>query len=91
MSSAGRAELDERDFGEIKVGQAVSVRVEAFRRREILGTVSFIAPIVEPPRSGSRGQRNEPGVDLLEGLDRTWPRPRSACRGNEGGRLFRAR
>jgi HlyD family secretion protein len=63
-----RAELDERDFGEIKVGQAVSVRLEAFRRREILGTVSFIAPIAEPSRSGSHGQRNEPGVDVVEVL-----------------------
>jgi hypothetical protein len=50
------------------------VRLEAFRRREILGTVSFIAPIAEPARSGSRGQRNEPGVDVVESLLRNRPR-----------------
>jgi hypothetical protein len=38
------------------------------RSREILGTVSFIAPIAEPARSGSRGRRNEPRVDVLEVL-----------------------
>ena len=46
-----RAELDERDFGEIKVGQSVLVRAAAFRGREFAGKVSFIAPIVEPGRN----------------------------------------
>jgi HlyD family secretion protein len=36
-----RAELDERDLGEIKIGQSVSIRPEAFRDRELPGTVSF--------------------------------------------------
>jgi HlyD family secretion protein len=62
-----RAELDERDFGEIKIGQAVSVRPAAFRNREFAGTVSFIAPLVEPSRS-SRGQRNQTDVDVVEVL-----------------------
>jgi HlyD family secretion protein len=42
-----RAEVDERDIGKIKVGQAVLVRPAALRGREIAGTVSFIAPLVE--------------------------------------------
>jgi HlyD family secretion protein len=63
-----RAELDERDFGETKIGQAVSVRPEAFPGRELPGTVSFIAPIVEPPRTGSRGQRDEAEIDVVEVL-----------------------
>lgn len=63
-----RAELDERDFGEIKIGQAVSVRPEAFRGRELAGTVSFIAPIVQPSRTGSRGQRNQTDIDVVEVL-----------------------
>jgi HlyD family secretion protein len=62
-----RAELDERDFGEIKVGQAVSVRPDAFRGREFAGKVAFIAPLVEPSRS-SRGQRNQTDVDVVEVL-----------------------
>jgi len=63
-----RAELDERDFGEIKVGQAVSVRPAAFRGREFPGTVSFIAPLVEPSQNGPRGQRNQTDVDVVEVL-----------------------
>jgi HlyD family secretion protein len=62
-----RAELDERDFGEIKIGQSVSVRSAAFRSREFPGTVSFIAPLVEPSRN-SRGQRNQTDVDVVEVL-----------------------
>jgi HlyD family secretion protein len=62
-----RAELDERDFGEIKIGQAVSVRSDTFRGRELAGKVTFIAPLVEPSRS-SRGQRNQTDVDVVEVL-----------------------
>ena len=62
-----RAELDERDFGEIRVGQAVSVRPDAFRGREFAGKVYSIAPLVEPSRS-SRGQRNQNDVDVVEVL-----------------------
>jgi len=62
-----RAELDERDFGEIKVGQSVMVRPAAFRGRELNGTVSFIAPLVEQGRN-SRGQRNVTDVDIVEVL-----------------------
>ena len=62
-----RAELDERDFGEIKIGQAVLVRPDAFRGREFAGKVAFIAPLVEPSRT-SRGQRNQTDVDVVEVL-----------------------
>ncbi len=62
-----RAELDERDFGEIKINQAVLVRPAAFRGREFVGKVSSIAPLVEPSRS-SRGQRNPTDVDVVEVL-----------------------
>jgi HlyD family secretion protein len=62
-----RAELDERDFGEITIGQAASVRPDAFRGREFAGKVTFIAPLVEPSRS-SRGQRNQTDVDVVEVL-----------------------
>jgi HlyD family secretion protein len=70
-----RAELDERDFGEIMIGQAVSVRPAAFRGREFAGKVYSIAPLVGPSRS-SRGQRNQTDVDVVEVLvDLTEPRP----------------
>ena len=62
-----RAELDERDFGEIKVGQVVSVRPDAFRDHDFPGKVAFIAPLVEPSRN-SRSQRNQTDVDVVEVL-----------------------
>jgi HlyD family secretion protein len=71
-----RAELDERDLGEIKVGQSVLVRAAAFRGRDFAGKVSFIAPIVEPGRISARGQRNLTDVDVVEVLvDLTEPGP----------------
>ena len=62
-----RAELDERDYGEIRIGQAVSVRPAAFRGREFAGKVYSIAPLVEASRN-SRGQRNQSDVDVVEVL-----------------------
>lgn len=61
-----RAELDERDFGKIKVGQRVLVRALAFREREIAGQVSSIAPIVQSGRITSRDQRNLTDVNVAE-------------------------
>jgi HlyD family secretion protein len=61
-----RAELDERDIAEIKIGQPVLVRPAAFRGRDFAGKVSFIAPLVEPGTSNSRGQRNQTDVDIVE-------------------------
>jgi HlyD family secretion protein len=63
-----RAELDERDFGEIKIGQPALVRAAAFRGRDFVGKVVFIAPIVEPGRINSRGQRSVTDVDVVEVL-----------------------
>ena len=81
-----RAELDERDFGEIKVGQQVMVRPAAFRGREFAGAVSFIAPLVEQGRN-SRGQRNVDGRRCRRGpgvAERAGP----AGGRHEGRRLF---
>jgi len=63
-----RAELDERDFGKIKIGQPVLVRAAAFRGREFAGKVSFIAPLVEHGRINVREQRNVTDVDVVEVL-----------------------
>jgi HlyD family secretion protein len=63
-----RAEVDERDMTKIKVGQSVLVRPAAFREREIAGTVSFIAPLVEAGRHNALGQRNMTDVDVAEVL-----------------------
>jgi HlyD family secretion protein len=61
-----RAELDERDIGEIKIGQSASVRAAAFPGREFAGTVTSIAPLVEPSRLGSRGPGNRSDVDAVD-------------------------
>jgi len=61
-----RAELDERDFADIKIGQAAVVRAPAFRGREIAGKVSAIAPIVDAGRTNLRGQRNLTDVNVVE-------------------------
>jgi HlyD family secretion protein len=64
-----RAELDERDLGEVKIGQPAVIRADAFRGRDFAGKVSFIAPIVEPARiNTARGQRNVTDVDVVEVL-----------------------
>ena len=63
-----RAELDERDVGEVKLGQSAVIRADAFRGREFAGKVSFIAPIVEPGRISARGQRSVTDVDVVEVL-----------------------
>ena len=55
-----RAELDERDIAEIKVGQAASVRAAAFPGKEFAGTVTSIAPLVEPSRL-ERARPEQPG------------------------------
>lgn len=44
------------------------VRPGAYRGREVAGKVSFIAPLVEPGRNTSRGQRNMTDVDIVEVL-----------------------
>jgi multidrug efflux pump subunit AcrA (membrane-fusion protein) len=61
-----RAELDERDFGGIKIGQMVLVRSAAFRDREFAGKVFSISPIVQSSRIGSRDQRNLTDVSVAE-------------------------
>jgi HlyD family secretion protein len=63
-----RAEVDERDITKIKVGQSALVRPAAFRDREIAGTVSLIAPLVEAGHHNALGQRNMTDVDVVEVL-----------------------
>ena len=61
-----RAELDERDLGSIKIRQAVSVRAAAFPGREFEGSVSSIAPLVEPGHLAPPGTRNQTDVDVVQ-------------------------
>ena len=61
-----RAELDERDYGQIKVGYPVVVRTAGFPGRDVTGKVASIAPMVEPGRVGARGQRNVSDLNVAE-------------------------
>jgi HlyD family secretion protein len=61
-----RAELDERDFVKVRVGQHVLVRAHAFRDREFDGRVSSIAQYVETGRMTSSEQRKLSDIDVAE-------------------------
>jgi len=61
-----RAELDERDIGEVKVGQPVVVRADAFPGRDFHGTVASIAPIVQAGRINSPNSRNLTDFDVTQ-------------------------
>lgn len=63
-----RVELDERDVGDIKIGQPVVVRAVAFPDREITGKVVSIAPIVGPASGIARGPRSPIDVNVAEAI-----------------------
>lgn len=60
-----RAELDERDLGSVRSGQAVTVRAAAFPDREFEGSVQSIAPLVESGRLEPPGSRNQAELDVV--------------------------
>jgi HlyD family secretion protein len=53
-----RAEVDEHDVSKIKLAGKAVVRADALRGREFAGTVSAIAPMIQPGRISSPGARN---------------------------------
>ncbi len=61
-----RAEIDERDLGDVKIGQTVTVRASAFAGREFAGKVSFVSPLVGPARNAPRGPRTLNDIDVAE-------------------------
>jgi HlyD family secretion protein len=63
-----RAELDDRDVGNVKIGQPVIVRATAFPDREISGKVASIAPTVGPASRVARGPRTPTDIDVVEVL-----------------------
>lgn len=63
-----RAELDERDITEIKIGQTASIRAVALPGREFAGKIVSISPLIEPARIGARGPDNRSDVDAVEVL-----------------------
>jgi HlyD family secretion protein len=63
-----RAELDEHNVGKIKVGDAVTVRADAFRGQTFAGKVTAIAPLIQPARLNSPGSRNLTDFSINEVL-----------------------
>jgi HlyD family secretion protein len=63
-----RAELEERDLGKVRIGQAAVVRSDAFPGKDFEGKVTFLAQSLGPSRLGQRGPRKPVDVDVLEML-----------------------
>jgi len=63
-----RAELEERDLGKVRSGQAAVVRSDAFPGKDFEGKVTFLAQSLGPSRLGQRGPRKPVDVDVLEVL-----------------------
>jgi HlyD family secretion protein len=61
-----RAELDEHNVGKIKLGEAVTVRAEAFRGQTFAGKVAAIAPLIQPARLNASGSRNVTDFSITE-------------------------
>jgi HlyD family secretion protein len=63
-----RAEIEERDVGKVRVGQAAIVRSDAFAGKDFEGKVASLAQALGPSRLGQRGPRKPTDVDVLEVL-----------------------
>jgi HlyD family secretion protein len=61
-----RAEIEERDIGKLRVGQAAVIRSDAFPGKDFEGTVGTIAKSLGPSRVGQKGPRKPTDVDVLE-------------------------
>jgi HlyD family secretion protein len=63
-----RAEIEERDFGKVRIGQTAIVRSDAFPGKDFEGKVASLAQALGPSRLGQRGPRKPTDVDVLEVL-----------------------
>jgi HlyD family secretion protein len=61
-----KAEVDERDVGRVKVGQAAIVRADAFQGQDFTGKVTTISPSLSSPGLKDRGAARRTDVDVLE-------------------------
>src|SRR5262249_38279110 len=63
-----RAELDEADFADVKIGEPVQIRTGAFPDRDFSGKVTFIAPIFGQPRMNTRRAEDVKVVEVFAEL-----------------------
>jgi HlyD family secretion protein len=61
-----RAEIEERDIGKLRVGQAAIIRSDAFPSKDFDGKVASLGQALGPSRIGQRGPRKPTDVDMLE-------------------------
>ena len=61
-----KAEIEERDIGKLRVGQAAIIRSDAFPNKDFDGKVASLGQALGPSRIGQRGPRKPTGVDMLE-------------------------
>ena len=85
-----RAEIEERDIGKLRVGQAAIVRSDAFPGKDFEGKIASLAQALGPSRIGQRGPRKPTDVDVLEVHDRS-RRPAAAAAGHARRRVPQAR
>ena len=61
-----KAEIEERDIGKIRVGQAAVIRSDAFPGRDFEGKVAIFAQALGASKLGQKGPRKPSDVDVLE-------------------------
>jgi HlyD family secretion protein len=61
-----RAEIEERDIGKLRVGQAAILRSDAFPGKDFEGKIATLGQALGPSRLGQRGPRKPTDVDMLE-------------------------
>jgi HlyD family secretion protein len=61
-----RAEIEERDIGKLRVGQAAIIRSDAFSGKDFDGKIATLGQALGPSRIGQRGPRKPTDVDMLE-------------------------
>ncbi len=61
-----RAEVEERDLAKVNVGQAVTVKTDAYPGRSFAGTVASLAQSLSPGRISQKGPRRPNDHDTLE-------------------------
>jgi HlyD family secretion protein len=61
-----RAEIEERDIGKLRVGQAAIIRSDAFPGKDFDGKVASLGQALGPSRIAQRGPRRPTDVDMLE-------------------------
>lgn len=61
-----RAEIEERDVGKVRAGQAAVIRSDAYPGKDFEGKIASIAQALGPARMSLKGPRKPTDIDVLE-------------------------